>query len=183
MPAILRQGESLVSGRSLDLVDQTRDLTASGEVHSVMLLSTGDRTTPARHEIKADSLDYRDESRTATYTGLPGVPVVMTGTDGETRADRMVLTLARESRSLDRLDARGDVRLTLQEGREAIADTLLYEATVGRYSLRGQPLVIRMAGEKPGSCSLWKGRSSHFTMTSSSGVSSRRESGRDRKPR
>ncbi len=102
----------------------------------------------------AETLDYKDGERTATYSGVPSAPVVMTGTDGVTSAQQIVMTLAAETRSLARLDARGDVRLKLNEGREALADSLLYDASLERYTLRGQPVVLRAPGKDPELCSV-----------------------------
>jgi lipopolysaccharide export system protein LptA len=118
----------------------------------------GRGAAPAQYRITANELVYRDKERTASYRGLPATPVVMTGADGVTSAARMVLTLARESRALDRLDAEGEVYLKLTQGQEALADTLVYVAAGEQYTLRGQPVVFRAPGEKAGACSLWKGR-------------------------
>ncbi len=88
----------------------------------------------------------------------------MTSADGKTRGARILVTLAAESRTLDRLDATGDVHATLAEGRRALADTLTYEAARERYTLRGSPVVLRAPGDKPGTCSQWKGRVGYFTV-------------------
>ena len=161
-PATVRQGENVVSGQAIELVNTTRDLTATGSVTSVMLLAGGGGggrgAAPVRYRITANELVYRDKARTASYAGLPTAQVVMTGTDGVISAARMVLTLARENRTLDRLDAEGEVYLKLAQGQEAVADTLVYVAAGEQYTLRGQPVVFRAPAEKPGACSTWNGR-------------------------
>jgi len=78
----------------------------------------------------------------------------------------MVLTLAAEGRTLERLDARTEVHATMPGNREALANSLLYEASTDRYTLRGsrpRPLVLRGEGDTPGTCSQWHGLMAYFT--------------------
>lgn len=159
-PARLTQGDTTVAAESVELSEQTRDLTAAGAVDSAFMATAQGDAAPKRYRVTADSLEYKDSARTADYAGAP---VTLTGTDGTTTARTMVMTLAPEGRQLERLDARGDVHTVLeQQGREAYADTLLYESALSRYTLRGQPLRLRAAGDKPGTCSLWQARMCHF---------------------
>ena len=160
--ARVTQGETEVVAVSIELDEQTRDRAARGRVDSrfVAVAEPADAAPPKRYRVTAETLEYREEARTATYGGKP---VTMRGPDGETTSQTLVLTLAEDGRRLLRLDARVDVHATLPEGREALADTLLYEADLSRYTLRGQPLVLRGPGEKAGACSLWRARTTHFT--------------------
>lgn len=168
-PARVSQGETVVIGVSIDLAEETQDLTAQGRVDVTFLAASGQASSaaPQKYRVLSDTLDYREKARAATYTGAP---VVLTSPDGVTRARTMVMTLAAEGRTLDRLDAKGEVHLVLTQGREALADSLLYEAAVGRYTLRGQPLVLRAEGDSPGTCSQSRGRVAHFTAGSGSPV-------------
>ena len=153
-------------GQSIDLAEATQDLTASGGVESTFLVTN--RQTPAaspqKYRVQAETLEYRNSARTASYAGAP---VVLTAPDGVTRARTMVMTLAAGSQTLERLDARTEVHSTLPLGREARADSLLYEAAIGRYTLRGlpgRPLVLRSEGDTPGSCSESRGLMVYFTI-------------------
>lgn len=160
-PARLTQGETTVAGESVELAEQTRDLTAKGSVDSTFVATAQADDAPKRYRVTADSLEYKDEARTASYAGAP---VTLTGTDGTITSRTTVMTLAAEGRQLDRLDARGDVHTVLeQQGREAYSDTLLYEGASSRYTLRGQPLRLRATGDKPGACSLWLAPLCHFS--------------------
>lgn len=155
-PARVTQGDTAVSGASIELSEETQDLTAAGGVESTFLVA--DSRTPAaaaqKYRVLAETLEYRDKARTASYAGNP---VTLTTPDGVTRADTMVMTLAADGRTLERLDARTDVHAVMPNGREALADSLLYEAALGRYTLRGvrgRSLVLRTEGDTPGSCTL-----------------------------
>jgi hypothetical protein len=147
-------------------VANDQDLTAKGSVESIFFLTDDTSATPGtptRYRVTADTLSYQDDARTATYTGAP---VVMTSTDGTTSAQRMVLKLAAEERSLERLDATGDVHSKLASGRDAISDVLIYESALDRYTLRGAngvPIVLREQADKPGSCSIVKAAVGYFT--------------------
>ncbi len=148
------------------VVANDEDLTAKGDVESVFFLTDEKSATPAtptRYRVTAETLIYRDSARTATYTGAP---VTMTSADGTTASQRLVLKLAAEERSLERLDATGDVHSKLASGRDAIVDVLIYESASDRYTLRGLngvPIVLREQADKPGSCSIVKGAVGYFT--------------------
>jgi hypothetical protein len=163
--ARVTQGDTEISGTSVDLSDATQDLTAGGAVESSFMVanSRAPGAAPQKYRVQAETLEYRDKTRTATYTGTP---VVLTAPDGVTRAQTMVMTLAAEGRALERLDARGDVHARMPKAREALADSLLYEAARDRYTLRGsrgRNLVLRAEGDKPGACSESRGLMVYFT--------------------
>jgi lipopolysaccharide export system protein LptA len=163
-PARVTQGDTVVVGTTVELSETTSDLTARGRVDTTFTATAaGSNTAPRKYRVQADTLDYRDAARTATYTGEP---VVLTAPDGVTRAKHMVMTLAAEGRALEQLDARDEVRATMPGNRQALADSLLYEASADRYTLRGvrsRPLVLRGEGETPGACSEWHALMAYFT--------------------
>jgi lipopolysaccharide export system protein LptA len=175
--AMIKQTDNQVTAVDVTLVDATKDLSASGSVESVFLLvdQNGGGGTPAKTSAPgsgpastpktptratAESLVYTDSSRTATYDGTP---VTMTGPDGTTTSTHLVLTLAAESRTLDRLEATGNVHANLSQGREALADVLVYEAVRGRYTLRGHPFVVRESDVKAGTCARTTALVGYFT--------------------
>jgi hypothetical protein len=63
-----------------------------------------------------------------------------------------------------------DVRSSLPEGREALADSLTYDAAADHYTLRGRPgrPMVLQTREADGTCSLLRGAEGHFRPGSSS---------------
>jgi len=187
-PAHLRQGDdddvTEVFGLELILFKDTSDLNATGAVRSIFSVtdeggaaSATKAATPAvkrRYDITSETLVYKDGAHLATYTGVPGTPAVLkAGTEGNIEASRIDLRLAEASRSLERLDAsrskdpRGDftgetIFATLEGGREARGDVLVYDALTGRYTLKGKPLFIK-SKESDGTCSLSSGSEAMFS--------------------
>ena len=186
-PAQLRQIDNddvtEVSGLTLVLFKETSDLNATGAVRSIF--SVTDEGTPAaaaktakpavkrRYDITSDTLVYKDAAHLATYTGVSAPVILKAGTDGNIEGARIELRLAEASRSLERLDAsrskdpRGDftgppVFATLEGGREARGDVLIYDALTGRYILRGKPLFLKTK-ESDGSCSVSSGSEATFS--------------------
>ncbi|ODS59433.1 MAG: hypothetical protein ABS36_00400 [Acidobacteria bacterium SCN 69-37] len=162
--ARVTQGDTRIAAVEIELVESTEDLTASGRVDSTFTAAAAGQSGPPRtYRVTAETLAYRQQPRTATYTGSP---VVLMAPDGVTRARTMVMTLAAESRTLERLDAQTDVHAVMPQGREALAESLLYEAPIDRYTLRGvpgRPLVLRAEGDTPGTCSQSVGLMVYFT--------------------
>lgn len=168
-PARVTQGETDVMGQSIELADDTHDLTAKGSVESTFVsTSTGDKAGEKQtHRVVAETLEYRDSARTATYTGAP---VTLTSPDNVIVAQTIVMAFGTDGRELERLDARSEVHVKFRDGREALADTLLYDAGRSRYTLRGQPLIMRTPGEKAGACSQSWARVAYFLSTGDSSL-------------
>jgi lipopolysaccharide export system protein LptA len=122
------------------------------------------RPAPAKtttYRVSADTLAYLDAARTATYIGKPAR---MRSADGETTAPTLILTLAGKGRTLDRLEAKGGFHLTNTEDREALGESMVYEAATDRYTLKGTPLRLRSVDkENPGKCALAIGSEAWFT--------------------
>jgi lipopolysaccharide export system protein LptA len=162
--AKVQQTDNSVTAVDITLASDTNDLSAKGRVESVFNMESPQAGKPAStYRVKADSLDYRDAARTASYAGSP---VTMAGPDGTTSSRQLVLTLAAAERKLERLEATTEVSAKLSATREAVADVLIYEAASDRYTLRGlngRALVLREAGDKPGTCSIMTGATGYFT--------------------
>jgi lipopolysaccharide export system protein LptA len=149
--AEVRQGDSSVKADSIKIVDETQDLSALGKVQSTFLLTDAASKTETRYELTGDTMDYKDSERAAIYTGKRAeLKTVKRGTasgsNANTLGETIVLTLAKDSRTVDTLDARGLVYSTMGDGQEARADTLHYESRTDKYTLTGKagrPLVIR----------------------------------------
>src|SRR5690606_23722017 len=139
-----------VTAEAVTLERETENLQAETGVVATFVTAGTDSEPPATHRVESETLIYESATGEATYTGAP---VVLTGPDGETTAGHMVMTLTPGTREMERLDAEGDVRSTLVDGSVALADSLVYEASLGRYTLRGGPLVLRTVDKEKGTCS------------------------------
>ncbi|MEO7191538.1 MAG: LptA/OstA family protein [Vicinamibacterales bacterium] len=166
-PASISQGDSRVAGLKVLVGNETHDLSTSGAVDSTFLL-TDAASTGTKYRLTADSMEYKESERRAVYRGVPArlttTPPKATVADGDTTAKTIVLILAKESRSVERLDAQVDVYSKMKEGREAVADTLVYESGSGRYTLTGKagrPVRVR-SRDKNGKCSETIGRYGYF---------------------
>jgi lipopolysaccharide export system protein LptA len=139
-PARLTQGQdSVVSADEITFSDESQNLTAKGRVSTSFLMSGSGDAAPKQHRATADTMQYVDATRTATYVGDPAV---LTSADGETRAKKLVLELAAESKSLRQMTGTTNVRMTLVEGRLAESESLLYDAVKDVYILQGKPLSL-----------------------------------------
>ena len=82
--------------------------------------------------------------------------------DGQTEARTLIFTLAKDSRRLERLEARGKVHAQLPTGREAVGDLLVYEAASDQYTLTGGPLLLRAKEDGPPGCTISVGHYAIF---------------------
>jgi len=148
--AEVMQGDSSVKADTITIVDSTQDLSASGRVRSTFVLTDAAPKTETRYELTSDTMNYKDAERVATYTGKAELKTTkraaVSGSNANTLGDTIALTLAKDSRTVEILDARGAVYSTMGDGQEALADTLRYESRTDKYTLTGKagrPLVIR----------------------------------------
>jgi lipopolysaccharide transport protein LptA len=159
-PARVEQGENRVMAATIRIEEATNDLRASGGVESVFVEETTDGSGVRRtSEVTADSLEYDDASRRATYAGQ----VVFRNADGETEADRLVLELT-DTRTVKAFDATGtSVFATLTGGHEAKGERLRYDGATGVYTLEGKPAQAKSPDESGEGCVLTLG--SQATLT------------------
>lgn len=147
--ARLKQSDdSLVTGREVVFLQRTQELTASGQTESVFVASSGTTAAATRYRATGTMFRYDDASRTVINDGAPAR--LRFGTD-DTEADRVVLTLAKEGRTVERMEATGNVRTNAQAGRLALADRVLYEPEADSYRLWGRPLTL-WTRESDGTC-------------------------------
>lgn len=167
-PAWVQQGsgDSRIEGREIEMDEETGDMRASGRITSTVVFEAGPAgrgggaaAPPTRYDITAETMSYVEKQRAATYTGAP---VVLKRPDGETRSRRLVITLARDERRLERLEATDEVTASLEGGREAKGRQLIYDAVGDRYTIRGAPVLVRSRDEA-GTCSLARGQMVQFT--------------------
>jgi lipopolysaccharide export system protein LptA len=149
----LQQGNNVVHGDYIEYFSERQDLTAKGHVDSQFDIapSAADgknpKTATGSYHATAETLVYTEKTRTAKYAGA----VSLVSTDGTTTADAMDLLLAKDARTLDRLEAIGRVHAVLQKEREARGDRLVYEAREDLYHLWGKPLTLTNK-ENDGTC-------------------------------
>jgi lipopolysaccharide export system protein LptA len=167
-PARLVQGSSNVRAEYIEFFRESQDLRAKGQVNSTFdIVPTGGRTgdgpaASGKYNVTADLLVYTEKQRTARYTGS----VRLENTEGAatkavTTAGAMDLVLAREARTLDRLEATVNVHAVLSGGREARGDRLVYDANDDLYQLWGKPLSL-LNRETDGTCYTQEGNVARF---------------------
>ncbi len=165
--ATLVQGDTAIRGDRIVLDQQKGDLVASGSARSTLMLDTG------RTDGRANDIRYDEAARTVTYsagavaptTGLaPSVPLAqVTGPDGDLRAERIEIVLARSENGVDRLEAYNRVT-TVLGARTATGNRMTYHAREERY-------VMSSAGVTPvslreSSCRETTGRTVTFFKSS-----------------
>jgi lipopolysaccharide export system protein LptA len=158
-PARLLQDGSEVSGRLIEVDEESGNLTATTSVESAFVVERGDAAAdeaePATYRIVAEALEYRETERTATYRGAP---VRLTSGTVETEAEVVVLTIAEQGGDVDAVDWQGAAVYALLEGRyEAKGTRLHYNVETGEYRLEGSPAVTKLPGENGADCTRQSG--------------------------
>lgn len=147
--ARLWQGETAVQGESIVLDDKLGNLVAKGGVRSTWrLVDTDPKTKKAETKTTvatAGDLLYEDEQRRATYT----TGARMNGPEGDLRAEKIELYLARDGDRLDRVEAYDAVTLQ-SEARVSTGVRLSYFAADERYVMSGNP--VRVLEQFPQEC-------------------------------
>ena len=137
--AHLWQGLTSFAGDTVTLDDQTASLTASGHVRTSLQLEQLNETTGLREvsttDVVADTFVYDDAANQAAYT-----KALLTSDDTKLKADTTDMFLGADSRTLERLEATGNVKLDL-DGRWTTGDHLVYYDADGRYDMEGAPVV------------------------------------------
>ncbi len=162
-----------IFARQIEIDDTTGNLTAGGSVVSIMMLEQVDEKTKRKEQVsrtvRADNLDYVDAARRAIYTGHVQIGAGPQGNapnaDTSTmKADKAVLNLDSDGRSLKTLEVFGNVEMqdegTATSGaRRATGDQLLYVASDESYLITGKLVKIeeKCSGESQGSrLQFWK---------------------------
>ena len=137
--ATLVQGDTAIRGDRIVLDQQKGDLVASGSARSTLVLDKG------RTDGRANEIRYDEAARTVTYSAgavaptsgqgasVPSVPLAqVSGPDGDLRAERVEIVLAREENGVDRLEAYNRVTMVIG-ARTATGMRLTYHAREERY--------------------------------------------------
>ncbi len=162
--ASVQQGKSIVNADHIEYFRERQDLVAKGHVDSTFdIVPTSaegkdPKAATGAYNGKADTFVYTEKTRTAKYTGSARLKSTA-GSD--TTADAMDLLLAKDARTLDRLEATGGVHAFLKDAREARGDRLVYEAREDLYQLWGKPLTLTNR-ESDGTCYAQEGTMARF---------------------
>ena len=139
--AHLWQGATSFQADTLALDDQTGNLTASGNAETsiqlVRLNETTQRSEASQTDAGAATFVYDNAARHAIYD----TNAVLRSDHGDLKADRIEVSLDADGRTLDKLEATGNVKLRL-DGRWASGDSLVYYEADGRYEMEGAPVEI-----------------------------------------
>jgi LPS export ABC transporter protein LptC len=160
--ATMWQGSTTIRGDTISLDQQKGNLVASGSARSTLELDTG-LSTGSGSEIR-----YDDQKRVVTYSGEPVAPTTEKGTgsagarsgapgdtrravpvrdaqlggpQGDLRAGRIEIALAKEGNTVERLEGYTGVTLKLDQ-RTVVGARMTYYASDGRY-------VMSAAGTTP----------------------------------
>ena len=160
--ARLWQGDTEIRAGSIALHESTGNLEGEGEVRTRTAMRQMDHDTGELMETSAtsrgDAFQYDHGGRQVSYTGT--ATLASGGTD--ISADAVTLHLGEDMRTLDRIDAKGGVQLTL-DGRRAAGATLAYQDGDGRYDITGTP--VRIVEEMGSGCRETTGRAVTFYVT------------------
>jgi lipopolysaccharide export system protein LptA len=134
--AHLWQGTTSFEGDTLLINDETGNLTASGNVRTriqlMRLNETTQRSEASSTRVEANTLVYDNVTRHAVYD----TKALLRSERGNLKADTIEIFMATDDRTLDRLEATGNVTLGL-DGRWATGDHLVYYEAEGRYEMEG----------------------------------------------
>lgn len=133
--ATLWQGETAVRGDTITIDRSRGDLIVSGAARSNLVFDTGASVG------RAAEIRYDDAARRLTYgrlgpAGAAGGSSQLSGPQGDLRAGRIEVRLARSESRIEGLDAYTDVTIRLDR-RLATGDRLAYDAGEERYVMTG----------------------------------------------
>ena len=160
--AHLWQDDTEFHGEEIVLDEATGNISASGDVRTRTILSQLNDDTGVQEDsvtiARAGQMEYDDTLRLATYTGEAQV----TGPRGDVFGDTIRIYLHEDSKTLDRVEASGNVRLETP-GRVVTGAALLYYDADGRYEMEGEP--VRIVEDLEEECRETIGRTLTFFIT------------------
>lgn len=160
--ARLWQTATVFEGNEIVLDEVNGNITAEGSVRTRSMINQINDETGLQEESittgQADHVIYDDALHRATYT----TDARVTGPRGDLTADTIVLFLLDDSRTLERIEATGDVELTMP-GRSVTGESLVYYDAEGRYEMEGGP--VQIIEQMDGQCRETTGRTLTFFLT------------------
>lgn len=140
--ANLWQGsDTRISADTIEVDDKGGNLTARVKVETRMMVEQEDSKAKTRTRVqqigRAETFEYQDATRVATYT----TSAYLSGPEGVMTAERIVLHLKEGVNELDKVEAYEKV--TLKEGiREVQGSKLVYTAATDEYIVTGPQVLI-----------------------------------------
>jgi lipopolysaccharide transport protein LptA len=134
----LLQGETNINAEALTIDETKGDLSANGKVVTMLSITETDSpsaTKPKPMVGRAATFAYSDHNRTATYT----TTAQLDGDQGNLRAAKIEMTLAKDENTLDALEADGQVT-ALVDKRTVTGTHLSYEPGDAKYIVVGVPV-------------------------------------------
>ena len=162
LAARLWQGETEFTGDELILDETNGSVSITGSANTRSVVNQIEKESGLRRDSliagQADFFTFDDRARTATYDDS----ATLQGPQSNLAADRIVLFLLEDSRTLERIEAQGTVELVMP-GRTVTGDSLVYYDTTGRYVMTGSP--VHMTENQAGICRETMGRTLTFFLT------------------
>src|SRR5688572_22203426 len=132
----LIQGDTTITADTLTLDETKGDLTANGKVVTNLLITEKDAAAKTKPTVaRAGSFTYSDQTRLATYT----TTAQLDGDQGNLRAGKIELRLAKTENTLEGLEADGQVT-ALVDRRTVTGGHLSYSPGDDRYIVTGAPV-------------------------------------------
>jgi lipopolysaccharide transport protein LptA len=132
----LIQGDTTITADSLTLDETKGDLTANGKVVTQLKIAEKDAAAESKPTVaRAGSFTYSDQTRLATYA----TTAQMDGDQGNLRAGKIELRLARGGNTLEGLEAEGQVT-ALVDRRTVTGAHLTYSPADAKYIVVGAPV-------------------------------------------
>ena len=160
--ARLWQSTTVFDASDIALYDVTGNLTASGAVRTEFLINQINDETGLQEESltmgHAQEFDYANDEHLATYI----TDARLAGPRGDITGDVIRVFLQPDGRTLERVEADGNVELIMST-RLVSGDTLVYYDADGRYEMRGEP--VRITEQQDEGCRETTGRSLIFFLT------------------
>ena len=160
--ARLWQAATEFDGDEIVLDEVNGNITAEGDVRTRSMINQINDETGLQEESitigRADHFTFDEGIHQATYT----TDAILTSPRGDLAADRISLFLLPDSRTLERIEATGNVELTMP-GRSITGEFLVYYDAEGRYEMEGGP--VQIVEEMEGQCRETTGRTLTFFLT------------------
>ena len=132
----LIQGDTTITAETLTLDETKGDLTANGKVVTNLLITEKDAAVKPKPTVaRAGSFAYSDQTRLATYT----TTAQLDGDQGNLRAAKIELRLAKTENMLEGLEADGQVT-ALVDRRTVTGGHLSYSPGDDKYIVTGAPV-------------------------------------------
>ena len=162
--ARLWQTNTVFDGTQIALDDVSGNISARGSVRTEFLVNQVKDETGLQEESRttghAQQFDYDNGQHLATYVSIAR----LNGPRGDLTGDVIRVFLEADGRTLERLEADGNVELIMPT-RLVSGDSLVYYDADGRYEMNGAPVQIIEQQEQGEDCRETTGRSLIFFLT------------------